>query len=135
MNKINPQYLLLFFIAAAGLVWYQASGMEERLQLAQEENVMIEQEGKRLQGLKEKWKNSAASRKALDSIFGQTSLKPNLKKQEIKAGVYTVQLEKLEGRELEQLLNKVLNEPVSIKKIAIGRSGETQATLELECQL
>ncbi len=135
MNKINPLYLLLFFVLAAILMMYKVSATESRITNLTQENARAEADGKAISQLKSRWKDNAAMQKRVDSILGMSNFNQNVTKRDRTKTTYKIVLIGLDNISLDAFTNKLLNEAIAIKSIEIERFSESNATVAVECEL
>jgi hypothetical protein len=135
MSKINPLYLLGFFLFVAVLMIYKTGSTQEKINDLTASNVQIEADGKQIQLLKERWKDSKRMQKRIESILSHHTFKNNVIKKEKKKNRYIFQLHELDQRTLDAFTNKILNEPIIVKKMEIERFSDSNASISLECSL
>jgi hypothetical protein len=135
MSKINPLYILGFFLFMALLMIYQNSAMEKKIALKAQENAATQMLGKKVAALKSQWKDPKAAQKRVDAVLGLRQLKSKVTKRQKKARVYYVTVSELSARELDTLSAKLLNETVIVKSLKLTRNGDRNVTAEWEFAL
>lgn len=135
MNKINPLYLLLFFVMVAALMIYKVSSTESKIAQVAQENAHAEADGKLIGQLKHRWKDSVGTQKRIDSILGLSHFNQNVTKRDKTKTGYKIVVEGLDNTTLDAFTNKLLNEAIAIKSLEIERFSESNATVSVECEL
>ncbi len=135
MNKINPLYLLLFFVLVVLLMIYKVSETETQINEVIRQNAHFESDGKEISGLKNRWKDSDAVVKRIDTILSLKNFSSQISKRDKTKTGYKIVLEGLDNVTLDAFTNKLLNESIAIKSIEIERISETNATISVECEL
>jgi len=135
MNKINPLYLLGFFIFVALFMVYKTGTVQSKIMNATQNNIQTEIDGKEIALLKKRWKDQKAMKKRLDSVLSHKKYASKVTKKEKKRGTYLIELKDLDHRSLDSFTNKILNEAIVIKKMKIERFSESKASVLMECSL
>jgi len=135
MNKINPLYLLGFFILVFLLVVYKTEVMQKKIVLNAQNNVQIEADAKEIYLLKGRWKNQKQMIIRLKKILEHKAFASKVTKKQRKRNIYQIELKNLDYRTLDSFVNKILNEAIIIKKMTIQRNSENSASVSLECSL
>ncbi|GEM_PF-1404528 len=135
MNKINPLYILGFFVLVLILTIVQNHSMQNKIAEATQLVSSIKQNGQKIATLKEHWKNSKQTLQHIESLLNQKPFNSKVVKNERKSSRYTIALEHLDAPLLDRFLGKILNEYVVLKKISIDRSSGTDISVALEIEL
>lgn len=135
MSKINPLYLLGFFLFVAVLMIYKTGNTQEKINHLTASNVQIEADGKQIKLLKERWKDSKLMKKRIDAIVTLNTFKNRVIKKEKKKNSYVIQLHELDQRTLDAFTNKILNEAIIVKKMEIERFSDSNASISMELGL
>ncbi len=135
MNKINPLFLLGFFIFVAVLMIYKSNVTQSKIMIVNQNNIQAEADGKKIQLLKKRWKDQKAMKKRIDMLLSHKTYASKVIKKEKKRNSYVFRLEGLDYRLLDSFTNKLLNEAIVIKKMTIERSSQSNASLNVECSL
>jgi Tfp pilus assembly protein PilN len=132
MNKINPLYLFAFLVLVVLFMVYQNSRMQSKIVLTAQKNIQLERTGKHIKTLKEQWKNPKKAQKRIDAILSQHIFKTKIVKKERKKEVYKIELKELTAAQLDSLVNKFLNEPLSVRKIKMTRNDDKNVSVYME---
>ncbi len=135
MSKINPLYMLIFFILVLVLMVYKTSDMQNKIIDVTQKNVYIEADAKEIGLLKKRWKDQKLMLQRLKKILEHKTFASKVTKKEKKRNIYNIKLENLDYRALDSFVNKILNEPITVKKMIIERFSENKASVYLECAL
>jgi hypothetical protein len=135
MNKINPLYLFAFLVLVALFMIYQNSRIQSKMLLATQKSAQLERTGKHIKTLKQQWKDPKKAQKRIDTVLSQHIFKSKVVKKERKKGLYIIELKELTEVQLDKLTNKLLNEPLSIKKIKMTRNGDKSVDVYMEFSL
>ena len=135
MNKINPLYLFAFLVLVALFMVYQNSRIESKIVLTAQKNAQLERTGKHIKMLKQQWKNPKKAQRRIETVLSQHMFKKNVVKKERKKEIYKIELKELTAVQLDKLINKLLNESLSIKKIKMTRNGDKNVSVYMEFNL
>ncbi len=135
MNKINPLYILGFFVLVLILTVVQNYSIQNKIAEAAEVVSSIKENGQKISTLKKHWKNSKQTLQHIEALLNQSPFKNKVVKKERKAGHYKVALHNLDAPLLDRFLGKILNEYVVLKKITIDRVSSTDISVALEIEL
>jgi hypothetical protein len=133
VNKVNPIYLLAFFIFVALLMIYQNSKMQTKIIQTARESVEIEQDGSYIQGLKTRWKDSKTMQKRLDTVLSRFS--KQITSKENKRNVYTIKADSLDATQADKLINALLNEALVVQKLSLEKTSKTAVSMLVEIAL
>ncbi len=135
MNKINPIYILGFFVLVLIIVIFQNFSIKNKILETTQQVSSIKQNGQVIASLKKHWKNPAQSQKSIDAILNHRDFKANVVKLKKKASSYKISLHNLDAKKLDKLVGKILNEYVILKKITIDRIAENNISMKMEIEL
>jgi hypothetical protein len=135
MSKINPLYLLAFFVLATFLMIYKTTSTQDAIININENNIQKETDGKQIQVLKNHWKDSSVIQKRIEAILTHSTYAGKVVKKEKKRNSYVFELQELDERALDSFSNKILNEYIVIKKMNIQRYSDSNASVFMECSL
>jgi len=135
VNKINPLYVLGFFVLVLVITIIQNASMQHKITEAAQLVSSIKQNGQKVAMLKQHWKNSSQTVQHIDALLQQAPFKSKVVKQERKAGHYKISLQQLDAPLLDRFMGKILNEYVAVKKITIDRLSSTNISVALEIEL
>ncbi|MBN2895253.1 MAG: hypothetical protein JXK05_05105 [Campylobacterales bacterium] len=133
MKQINPLYLLLFFVLALVLMVYKVVQTESKMQESIQNAARYEADGKQIEQLKNRWKDSAVMQKRVQTLLSHKPFSAYVTKNEPHKNGYKVQLEGLDNTTLDTFVNKLLNEAIALKSFEISRLSESNATVVVEC--
>lgn len=135
MSKLNPLYFLGFFLFVAILMVYKTVSTQEKIMEINIQNIQTESDGKQIQLLKDRWKDSKKMQKRIDTILTHSTFAKKVVKKEKKRNSYKIELQELDQRGLDAFINKILNEPIIIKTMKIQRFSDSNASVSMECSL
>jgi hypothetical protein len=135
MNKINPLYILGFFIFVLFLMIYQNVKMQDKIVTATQQVSVVTQVGQEIASLKKHWKNPIQAKKNIDSILNNRAFKTHVSKKEKKSNTYKIELKDVNVATLDKFMSKILNEYVILKKIKIERLAEDKIKIAMELEL
>ena len=133
MNKINPLYMLIFFVIVALLMVYKSVQTQNNIVKTARHNVQIEQDGSYIKALKDRWKNPKESKKRLEKILSKFT--KEITSKEKKKGVYIIKAKTLDARSADKLINALLNEALTFKKIKLEHTSKTTINMLIEVTL
>ncbi len=133
MNKINPLYILIFFVIVAFLMVYKSVQTQNKIVTIARHNVQIEQDGSYIKTLKDRWKNPKMSQKRLESVLSK--FPKEITSKEKKKGTYIIKAKTLNARSADKLMNALLNEAITFKKIKLEHTSKTTINMLLEVTL
>ena len=132
MNKINPLYILGFFVLMAVLMMYENHRMEQKISAKAQQNAATQLLGKKVASLKARWKDPKAAQRKIDAVLGVKPFESKVTKRQKKNGTYKVRVAELDARAVDTLVTKLLNETVSVKSMKIVRNGDKNVTVDWE---
>jgi hypothetical protein len=135
MNKINPLYILLFFVFFAVIMAWMTSQKREQEQELLHEISLMRQEGEYIGALKSRWKDDAKDLQKLERITKRIRAKGDDIKVKKEKGMYRLNMPVLTGSQAEKFVNDVLNETINLESLELVRTGDNNISLTLECQL
>ncbi len=135
MNKINPLYILGFFVLVLVTMIIQNMSMQTKIAEASQQVSVIKQVGQEISALKKHWKDPTQAKKNIDLLLSNRAFKAKVTKQEKKANIYKIALKDMDAATLDKFMSKVLNEYVVIKKISIDRVAESKISIAMEIEL
>lgn len=135
MNKINPLYILLFFVFFAVIMAWMTSQKREQEQELLHEISLMRQEGEYIGALKSRWKDDAKDLQKLERTTKRIRAKGDDIKVKKEKGMYRLDMPVLTGSQAEKLVNDVLNETINLESLELIRTGDNNISLTLECQL
>ena len=135
MNKINPLYILGFFVLVLILTVIQNYSIQNKIAEAAQLVSTIKQNGQEISTLKKHWKNSKQTVQHIEALLNQNPFKSKVIKKERKASLYKIALHHLDAPLLDRFLGKILNEYVVLKKLTIDRASSTDISITLEIEL
>ncbi len=133
MNKINPLYMLIFFVVVAFLMVYKSMQTQDKIIQTARHNVQIEQDGSYIKSLKDRWKSPKESKKRLEKILSKFT--KVITSKEKKRGVYIIKADSLNDRNADKLINALLNEAITLKKMTLEHTSKTTVSMVMEVTL
>ena len=132
MNRINPLYIGALLVMLLLLSLYLLSGAKSSLLQAKESFKQTQKIANELSGLKKTYANQKKSKRSLQRILAQPSLKPAAIKAEYKKSGLKLYSKSIDKKGLDFLMGKLLNASYDIRKLKIKRLSDEQASFELE---
>ena len=132
MNQINPLHIGGLLLTLLAFLMFQLSGIKTELTEAKSEFEKSEKVAVDLSSLKAVYANKKRTKKALERILSQSSLRSaGLDIKRTKEFVKISSLS-IDTRALNFLMGKILNGSYKISQLKIKRLSETKASLLLE---
>ena len=135
MNKINPLYMLLFFLFAAVIVIYKTTTLEQKIETQKRANTVAKSYARQIRTLKSQWKDSKKMLSRIGKIVSAPNYAKFITKKEKKRKSFFIEAKGMDKRTLDSFVNKLLNEAIAIKKLRIVREDAHKASLFAECAL
>lgn len=132
MNRINPLYIGALLVMLLMLSLYLLSGAKQSLLEEKESFKQTQKIANELSGLKKTYANQKKSKRSIQRILAQPSLKLAEIKAEYKKSGLKLHSKSIDKRGLDFLMGKLLNASYDIRKLKIKRLGDEQASFELE---
>jgi hypothetical protein len=130
MNKINPLYIIGFFIVLSLFVYYKTSQKKYELTQLQENYKTTKELALKLHALKKAY--SPQNKKILSRILKSSILQStNLKVKDSKTKT-KITAKMINKSALNYLMNRIFNSTFNITKIDIRRVDNTHANLDME---
>lgn len=133
IRSIHPLYLLAFLCMLLITLMWKNSQVEDQIAYLQKERAQSREMAKRIVSLKKVMK--APQKRQLNnfldsSVFGGSDLTHR-----IKNGRYVISAKRLDARQLQSLLNRVLNMSVKVSQLKIEASDDRHASFYMEINL
>ena len=133
MRTIHPLYLLAFMVMLLITLVWQNSNIENLIAYEQQDRVEMRSMAKRIVALKKVMK--APQKNQLDSflngsVFGGSDLTHR-----VRNGRYIINSKRMNARQLQSILNRVLNMSVKISQLKIERADDHYASFYMEINL
>jgi predicted Zn-dependent peptidase len=125
--------MLIFFVIVAFLMVYKSVQMQNKIVQTARHNVQLEHDGSYIKSLKDRWKNPKETKKRLNKILSK--FKKQITSQEKKRGVYIIRAKSLNDQSADRLINALLNEAVTLKKITLEHTSKTTISMVMEVAL
>jgi len=132
VNRINPLYIGALLVMLLMLSLYLLSGAKQSLLEEKESFKQTQKIANELSGLKKTYANQKKSKRSIQRILAQPSLKLAEIKAEYKKSGLKLHSKSIDKRGLDFLMGKLLNASYDIRKLKIKRLGDEQASFELE---
>lgn len=135
MKQINPLYAAAFLLTVLFLILFQVSSAKST---QQELLASLEQRGTmatNIQELKENWDNKSKTKKEIQRFLNSAVLKTADIKQGKTNNRIKLSAEKLTNKELNFLLNKLLNGTFTLFQLRIDRVDNTHASFQAEIEV
>lgn len=132
MNQINPLHIGALLVVVIAFLFFTLSGMKTEMI---EESELYEKSEKlavELSSLKAVYANKKKTKRAIDRILSQSSLKSaSLEVKHEKSSV-RISSKGMDTKALNSLMGKVLNGSYNITELKIKKLSETKASLRME---
>lgn len=132
MNQINPLHIGALLVVVIAFLFFTLSGMKTEMV---EESELYEKSEKlavELSSLKAVYANKKKTKRAIDRILSQSSLKSaSLEVKHEKSSV-RISSKGMDTKALNSLMGKVLNGSYNITELKIKKLSETKASLRME---
>jgi hypothetical protein len=135
MNKINIAYVFGLVLFLTLLMFYKSTASHNAVASAVQENVEMEQLGKRIRSLQEKWDNTKQMQRRIDTVLMQNNIRKYVDKKSKKGRIYEVQFKPMPSQMLDFLTTKLFNAPIAVSKLSAIRSGDQNVSLNVEFAL
>ncbi len=135
MNKINPIYILAFFVLVLIITIIQTNAIQREIVATTQLVSSIKQNGQEIASLKKHWKDSKQTLQRIEAILNQPPFKQKVVQKKRKANSYSLALHHLDAPLLDKFVSKMLNEYIIVKKITIERSSDTDISIAMEIAL
>ena len=132
MNQVNPLHVGALFVALLAFLFFTLSGAKSELVQAKESYIQSEELALKLSGLKDTYADTKGTKKALQRVLAQPSLKSaNLEVKHAKTLV-KIATKSIDTTALNSLMGKILNGSYNVTRMKIKKLSETKASLEME---
>jgi len=134
MNRINPLYLLaFFFLLCIGSLYSltHAKDARESARKSYEETYSLAHD---LQGLRNVYDQKEQQQKSLSLLLDHPSLRSANFTKEQKNTLWHVRSTRLDKKQLDMFLGKILNAGYPLKGFSIERLDNENATIDMEIQ-
>ena len=135
MNQVNPLHIGALLGVIILFLFFSLSSAKEELKTAQEEFATSQEVAVALSGLKKVYANSTKTRRALDRILSQRSIKKAKLSIKKSKKLYKISSKSLQTKPLHSLMGKLLNGSYKITKLKIKRLSESKTSLDMEIKL
>lgn len=135
MNQVNPLHIGALLGVVILFLFFQLSSAKEELKVADKEYKLSEKLAVDLSSLKSVYADKKKTKKALERIFSQSSIKQaklTIKREKKSIKVST---KSAETKVINSLMGKLLNGSYKITSLKIKKLSETRASLSLEIKL
>lgn len=133
MNKINPAFILIFFVVILLFALIKTDSLKKDILENQVTLSNVLAKAKEIGELKKRWDSKNDQRK-VDSILSQPHLsgKFETKKSQDR---YIITANNLDKDAIDQAMKSFLNEPLKIKSFELDRVGDNNISFRLEIEL
>jgi hypothetical protein len=135
MNKINIAYVFGLVLFLTLLMFYKSTASQHAVGAAVQENVEMEQLGKRIRSLQEKWDDTKQMQRRIDTILMQNTIRNYVDKKSKNGRIYEVQFKPMPPQMLDFLTAKLFNAPIAVSKLSAIRGGDQNVSLNMEFAL
>ncbi|MEA2073470.1 MAG: hypothetical protein U9O86_07785 [Campylobacterota bacterium] len=132
MNQINPLHIGALLVVVIAFLFFTLSGMKTDMIEESELYETSEKLAVELSSLKAVYANKKKTKRAIDRILSQSSLKSaSLEVKHEKSSV-RISSKGMDTKALNSLMGKVLNGSYNITELKIKKLSETKASLRME---
>ena len=128
MRVTNFLFFIAFSVVLLLVVYIQKQSAKDEYIKQKQEIVLFEKEAKELAYLKKKYKDKKIAKRFVSNL--QKIKAPS--KDFTKSNSRVLEFDSLDARELNQLVKKIQNQTLQIKKVDIIRESESTSKLRLE---
>ncbi|NWF66097.1 MAG: hypothetical protein HXX81_01380 [Campylobacterales bacterium] len=133
MNKINPAFILIFFVAILIFAFSKTLKLEEDVMQNAKALSTIEAKAKEINELKSRWNLKNAQKKA-DSILSQPQLNGKFETKALQ-DKYIIIGNNLNKDAIDHAMKSFFNESLEIKNFELDRINENNISFKLEIAL
>lgn len=133
IGKLHPLYFLGFILLILVNIIWKNSEIENKIAQEYAERADTEMMAKRIVELKKVM--NAPEKTRIDKMLNAAQFSGADLSHQIKNGHYIIDAKSLDGRQLQTLLNYVLNMSVNVTQLKIERKDDKQASLYMEISL
>jgi len=132
MNQVNPLHIGALFLAILAFLFFNLGGVKSELKEAKSSYKESEELAVTLNSLKSTYANKKRTKKALDRVLSQSSLKSaNLIVKRAKTSI-RISSKSMSTKALNSIMGKILNGSYNVSSLKIKRLSETKASLNME---
>jgi len=131
MNRLNPLYIVIFFVMILLFTLFQLSSAKKELgvsELAYKETLAL---STKLSTLRKTYGDKMKVKKSLNRILSQSSLKEAKISKKVTSSSMIISSESIKLNELNSLMSKILNGSYQISKLSIKRLDNKNANLNM----
>lgn len=132
MNQINPLHIGAFLVSLIVFLLFTLSGL--KMEMIEEKNLYTTSEklALKLSSLKDVYAHKEKTKKALNRILSQSSLKSAALNIKHEKSSMRLSSKSIDTKALNSLLGKVLNGSYNVTQLKIKKLSETKASLKME---
>jgi len=132
MNQINPLHIGALLVTLIAYLFFTLNGAKEELQEATSAFEASEKVAIELRSLKDVYADKKRTKRALERIFAQSSLRSAALVLKRDKESLKVSSKSMDATALNSLMGKILNGSYKIERLKIKRISNTKASLEME---
>ena len=132
MNQINPLHIGALLLALLAFLVFELSGVKTELHEVKKEFQKSEKLAVDLSSLKGVYANKAKTKKSLQRILSQSSLRSAGLDVKYKKDFVKINAKSISAKTLNSLMGKILNGSYRVAALKIKRLSETKASLDME---
>lgn len=135
MSKINPLYILLLLCITFVFIVFSNAKTEKAISQTKLSNLELEKSGKQIKNLKLNWDNKEQMVAKINTIIADQSLSKKVVDKNIKGDSYKISLGDVNEKEVDLLMDKLLNGFVTINLLTIKAESDQNASVVMELGL
>lgn len=135
MSKINPLYILLLLCITFIFLLFSNAKTEKIIAQTKVSNLELEKSGKQIKNLKLNWDNKEQMVAKINTILADQSLSKKVLDKNIKGDTYKISLGDMNEKEVDLLMDKMLNGFIAINLLTIKAESDQNASVVMELGL
>lgn|GEM_PF-5327140 len=135
MKQIRLSYLIPILALLLSLLLWKIFSYDKALDRQRASLKTLEEKALEYSALKKRWKNPAKSKKFIDSVVGSPKLKSARIETKMERNLYLIKFASLNARQLDYLVNTLMNSFLKIESLHIERSGNKSCKANLKVAL
>ncbi len=132
MNRINPLYIGVLLVLVLGFMMLKLGEVKEEYLEAKESYKETLKIANELSGLKSVYANKTITKKSLQKILRNVTLKASKIQSKSKKSGMSISAKSMDMKALNYLMGKLLNGTYQIETFKIKQLSETKASLDME---
>ncbi len=135
MKNINPLYIILLLVVMLIVILFNLMHVKDELHEAQNSFDKTKTMVHKIVDLQKNWDNAKNTKNSIRRILKSSLLRNAGVIQRDKRGMITLHASALDSKSASYLINRLLNEPFTIKTMKIRRLNKERASIDVEIKL